>query len=101
MKLRQFRGRSVNLCGAESSRVRVRGAPKTDLLAPESSGVGGAAGAAATDPAMPAFDWKLSDSQVAAVATYIRTNWGNQASAVDASIVKNLRENLGGDSSTH
>jgi mono/diheme cytochrome c family protein len=50
---------------------------------------------------MPAFDWKLSDSQVAAVATYIRTNWGNQASAVDASIVKNLRENLGGDSSTH
>src|ERR1039458_8148052 len=25
---------SVNLCGAESSRVRVRGAPKTDLLAP-------------------------------------------------------------------
>lgn len=56
---------------------------------------------APTDPAMPAFDWKLSDSQVAAVATYIRTNWGNQASAVDASIVKNLRENLGGDSSTH
>jgi hypothetical protein len=53
---------SVNLCGAESSRVRVRGAPKTDLLAPESSGVGGAAGAAAagralddqTDPLAPA-----------------------------------------------
>jgi hypothetical protein len=72
---------SVNLCGAESSRVRVRGAPKTDLLAPAGrrfanfvfaifrfgalSGVGGAAGAAAagralddqTDPlaAAPAF----------------------------------------------
>jgi hypothetical protein len=73
---------SVNLCGAESSRVRVRGAPKTDLLAPAgrrfanfvfaifrfgandrwSSGVGGAAGAAAagralddqTDPPAPA-----------------------------------------------
>ena len=49
---------------------------------------------APTDPAMPAFDWKLSDAQVAAVATYIRTNWGNQASVVDASTVRTLREKL-------
>jgi hypothetical protein len=28
---------------------------------------------APTDPDMPAFDWKLSDVEVAAVATFIRT----------------------------
>ena len=34
-----------------------------------------ASDAAPTAPAMPAFDWKLSDAQVAAVVTYIRNNW--------------------------
>jgi mono/diheme cytochrome c family protein len=32
-----------------------------------------------TGPAMPAFDWRLNDAQVAAVLTYIRNNWGNAA----------------------
>jgi len=49
---------------------------------------------APTDPGMPAFDWKLSDAQVAAVATFIRTNWGNQASVVNASMVRDTRETL-------
>jgi mono/diheme cytochrome c family protein len=49
---------------------------------------------APTDPGMPAFDWKLSDAQVAAVATYIRNSWGNQASVVDAGTVQDLRERL-------
>jgi len=49
---------------------------------------------APSDPAMPAFDWKLSDAEVAAVATYVRTSWGNQASAVDASAARALREKL-------
>ena len=32
-----------------------------------------------TAPAMPAFDWRLDDAQVAAVLTYIRNSWGNAA----------------------
>ncbi len=44
-----------------------------------------------TPLSMPAFNWKLSDDQVAAVATYIRNSWGNAASVVSASEVKKLR----------
>ena len=43
-----------------------------------------ATSAAPTGPAMPAYDWKLTDDQAAAVTTYIRNNWGNAASAVTA-----------------
>lgn len=39
---------------------------------------------APTAQAMPAFAWKLSDAQVAAVATYVRNAWGNAAPAVSA-----------------
>jgi mono/diheme cytochrome c family protein len=49
---------------------------------------------APTDPGMPAFDWKLSDAQVAAVATFIRTSWGNQASVVSAGVVRDTRRSL-------
>jgi mono/diheme cytochrome c family protein len=34
---------------------------------------------APTAPAMPPFDWRLNDTQVAAVLTYIRNSWGNEA----------------------
>jgi mono/diheme cytochrome c family protein len=44
--------------------------------------------------AMPAFAWKLSDEQVAAVATYVRNSWGNAAPAVTADTVRKLRKNL-------
>lgn len=44
-----------------------------------------------TGQAMPSFDWKLTDDQVAAVATYIRNAWGNAAPAVAAGDVKKLR----------
>jgi mono/diheme cytochrome c family protein len=52
--------------------------------------------AAITDPAptgfgMPAYDWKLTDEEVAAVATYVRNAWGNAAPPVSASDVKKLR----------
>jgi mono/diheme cytochrome c family protein len=40
---------------------------------------------------MPAFDWKLDNQQVAAVATFIRNSWGNKASDVDTSTVQSLR----------
>ncbi len=50
--------------------------------------------AAPTAPAMPAFDWKLSDDNVAAVVTYVRNSWGNAAAAVSAGEVKSQREAL-------
>ena len=43
---------------------------------------------------MPAFAWKLDDRQVAAVATYLRNNWGNAAPAVTADEVARLRGKL-------
>ena len=31
---------------------------------------------------MPSFGWRLSDRQIAAVATFSRNSWGNAAAAV-------------------
>jgi len=47
-----------------------------------------------TAPAMPAFDWRLGEAQVAAVLTYIRNNWGNAAGSVSASAVASQRASL-------
>ena len=49
---------------------------------------------APTAPAMPAFDWRLEDAQVAAVLTYIRNNWANAAGPVAASAVASQRASL-------
>ena len=49
---------------------------------------------APTPFAMPAFWWKLDDGQIAAVATYARNSWGNQAAAVAADDVARLRARL-------
>jgi mono/diheme cytochrome c family protein len=49
---------------------------------------------APTAPAMPAFDWRLDDAQVAAVLTYVRNNWGNAAAAVSAGEVAGQRSSL-------
>ena len=51
----------------------------------------------ATHPApstftMPAFDWRLSDQEVADVVNFIRTSWGNKGGDVKAADVKGLRE---------
>jgi mono/diheme cytochrome c family protein len=43
---------------------------------------------------MPSFAWKLSDSEIADVATYVRNSWGNQATAVTATQVNELRGKL-------
>ena len=43
---------------------------------------------------MPAFDWKLTDAQIAAVVSYIRSSWGNSAAPVSASTVESLRSEL-------
>ncbi|MBD1551095.1 c-type cytochrome [Pseudomonas typographi] len=47
-----------------------------------------------TSGAMPSFAWKLSDQQVAAVATYIRNTWGNAAPAVKAEQAAQVRQAL-------
>jgi mono/diheme cytochrome c family protein len=47
-----------------------------------------------TAPAMPAFDWRLDDGQVAAALTYIRNSWGNRAAPVAASAVASGRSAL-------
>ncbi len=44
-----------------------------------------------TPHAMPAFASKLTDGEVASVATYVRNSFGNQASAVSASDVTAMR----------
>lgn len=49
---------------------------------------------APTAPAMPAYNWKLSDGQIAAVLTYIRNAWGNAAEPVSASDVRKTRASL-------
>ncbi|GAA4163676.1 c-type cytochrome [Shinella granuli] len=40
---------------------------------------------------MPAFGWKLDDDEIAAVATYVRSSWGNSGGAVEADEVRKLR----------
>ena len=50
---------------------------------------------APTAPAMPTFDWRLNDAQVAAVLTYIRNSWGNAAPAVTPEDVSGARKEMG------
>jgi mono/diheme cytochrome c family protein len=47
-----------------------------------------------TSPAMPSLGYRLNDSQIAAVVTYIRNSWGNAASRVNADAVRTLRGRL-------
>ena len=44
--------------------------------------------------AMPAFDAKLDDAQVAAVVDYIRNAWGNHASSIDVDEVADMRQQM-------
>lgn len=41
--------------------------------------------------AMPAFGWRLNDGEVAALATFLRTAWGNNAKAVSAKDAEKAR----------
>jgi mono/diheme cytochrome c family protein len=43
---------------------------------------------------MPSFAWKLSNQEIADVSTYLRNSWGNQASSVTASEVRDARKKL-------
>lgn len=58
---------------------------------------GGRMAAPTTRPtglAMPGFGWKLSDTEVADVVSYIRHSWGNRAPKVDADTVAAVRKDL-------
>lgn len=44
--------------------------------------------------AMPDFAWRLSDDEVAELATFVRGAWGNDAEAVSAGSVARVRETL-------
>ena len=53
-----------------------------------------ATSAAPTAPAMPAFGWNLSDTEIADVLTYVRNTWGNAAQPLQAADVAKLRDRL-------
>jgi mono/diheme cytochrome c family protein len=44
--------------------------------------------------AMPAFDWKLDDKEVADLVNYIRNAWGNHASLTSADTVSKVRRDV-------
>ncbi|WP_233837638.1 c-type cytochrome [Paraburkholderia sp. ZP32-5] len=46
---------------------------------------------APTPLAMPNFDWRLNDQQIADLLTFVRNSWGNHAPAVSAEQVRNVR----------
>jgi mono/diheme cytochrome c family protein len=43
---------------------------------------------------MPSFAWKLTDAEIADVATYVRNSWGNRASPVAENAVADMRKRL-------
>ena len=50
--------------------------------------------AAPSNLGMPGFAWRLSDEETAQLVTFVRQNWGNQASAVSAGEVARLRKQI-------
>jgi len=43
---------------------------------------------------MPGFAWRLSDEETAQLVTFVRQNWGNQASAANAGQVAKIRKQI-------
>lgn len=73
----------------------VQQADPTSLIRVISAGAQSAAtNAHPTGPIMPAFGWRLNDSQIADVTTYIRNSWGNAAAPVTADQVGSVRKSL-------
>jgi mono/diheme cytochrome c family protein len=59
---------------------------------------GGRVGTSPSRPSplsMPSFAWKLTDQEIADVATYLRNSWGNQAASVSLADVRAVRKKLG------
>jgi mono/diheme cytochrome c family protein len=58
---------------------------------------GGRVGTSPSRPSplsMPSFAWKLTDQEIADVATYLRNSWGNQAAPISLSDVRAARKRL-------
>jgi mono/diheme cytochrome c family protein len=58
---------------------------------------GGRVGTSPSRPSplsMPSFAWKLTDQEIADVATYLRNSWGNQAASVSLADVRAARKKL-------
>lgn len=53
-----------------------------------------ATAAAPSELGMPGFAWRLTDDEVAQLATFIRQSWGNRASAVSATEVRDVRHQI-------
>jgi mono/diheme cytochrome c family protein len=49
---------------------------------------------APTGLAMPGFGWRYDDLDIAALATFIRSSWGNDAPPVSAAQVSKIRDQL-------
>jgi mono/diheme cytochrome c family protein len=85
----------ANLCPRLAGSALVQSDDPTTLVRVVLHGTRAVSTAGApTAPAMPAFDWRLEDAQVAAVLTYIRNNWGNAAGPVPAGVVTSQRASL-------
>ncbi|TDS99178.1 c-type cytochrome [Erwinia rhapontici] len=48
-----------------------------------------------TAAGMPAFDWKMDDTQIAQVLNFVRNSWGNQGNEVTQQQVATLRQQTG------
>ena len=44
--------------------------------------------------AMPGFGWRLTDDDVAALLSFVRSSWGNQAETVTSAQVRTVRKAL-------
>jgi mono/diheme cytochrome c family protein len=51
-------------------------------------------GAAPAQFTMPSFAWRLSDQEIADVVNFVRTSWGNQASAASVDEVSRTRSSV-------
>jgi mono/diheme cytochrome c family protein len=86
--------------GEGSAKVLPAIAGNPSVLAPDPSSLirlvlaGSSLPGTATAPSalgMPGFAWRLSNDEVAQLLTFIRSNWGNQAPAVSAGAVGQVR----------
>jgi mono/diheme cytochrome c family protein len=80
-----------NLAGSASVSAR---APTTVLRVVLSGAESVATAEEPTAPAMPAYGWQLNDTQVAAVATYVRNSWGHASSPVSENEARKERKRL-------
>jgi mono/diheme cytochrome c family protein len=57
--------------------------------------------AAPSGLAMPGFGWRYNDADIAALATFTRSSWGNNAPPVTANKVAEIRDQLGSGRADH